>query len=141
MVCYENSTNTSKTIKFAVSPRDAYIAYPDRQTVKIFDLESGKLTQNLNGHFDSPTCCVFRDNGTPELFSGGTDRSILKWCPGKEDQRVRAVWEQEMNRQENLMRRGCSRLDLKRRDIDDWSATDEEVTLGDLSSPSNSATV
>jgi F-box/WD-40 domain protein 7 len=48
----------------------------DDKTVKIWDIESTKMQEELSGHDNGVTCLAFANQ---ELFSGSFDHYIICW--------------------------------------------------------------
>ena len=47
--------------------------------VHVWDARSARLAHSLRGHKGRVTCLAFRDDASPQLFSGGDDGSVKHW--------------------------------------------------------------
>ncbi|ORX74214.1 WD40 repeat-like protein [Linderina pennispora] len=72
-----------------------FVPCEDR-VVRVVDLAEGRIVAELHGHFDHPTCTAWR-TGRMELYSGGSDSSVLVWTPAA-SQRLSAA--QQAKRQD-----------------------------------------
>jgi WD40 repeat protein len=58
----------------------------DDSTIKVWDIKSGKMLEELNGHTNGVTC--FTIANTKEMFSGSYDHYILCWDLEKLNKRI-----------------------------------------------------
>ncbi len=82
LVSYETFANGSKRSIHIDISRDTFpefVYVPSRETVKVYNVESGQLVTSLNGHFSNVKCC-FYDFFMHELYTGCVDGLILIWC-------------------------------------------------------------
>eukprot|EP00466_Bigelowiella_natans_P007666 jgi/Bigna1/86923/estExt_fgenesh1_pg.C_150071 len=118
-------------LQFAISPHDDCIAYPDKRSIKIYDMKTGVMKQKLSGHFDPPLCCVFKPRkSTMQLFTAGADHSILKWTSQKEDAEILAELDQRRQNKMMMRQKGGGTggyYDYYADDGDDWTESEDEA--------------
>jgi len=71
----------------------------DDKTIKIWDIESTKMLEELNGHENGVTCLAFANQ---ELFSGSFDHYIICWDMKDIESRIH---ERDLMRQEDILSR------------------------------------
>ena len=74
---YHPTRNTSRAIKFCVSPDAPFVFYPDRTSISMFDMWSGRQFKELRGHFGSVSACVAHPF-LQEVYSCA-ENTILAW--------------------------------------------------------------
>ena len=67
--------------------KDFLISGGDDSTIKVWDIKSGQMKEELNGHTNGVTC--FTIANTKEMFSGSYDHYILCWDLDKLCKRIR----------------------------------------------------
>ena len=55
----------------------------EKAAVRVFDLETGREGRRLTGHYSTVTSLVYGHHSL-ELYSGGRDKHILLWAPGRQ---------------------------------------------------------
>jgi hypothetical protein len=77
-----NSTRTHKQL--ALSARlgrtGSRVYFPSADALRVYNLYSGQLLQELRGHFGEVHCAT-ASSGDVKVFSGGDDCAILTWTP------------------------------------------------------------
>lgn len=71
----------------AIGNDDRTVFHPNGKSVGVYNMTTGELVNQLDGHFDSITGCIaspYRD----ELITGAHDRQILSWVPADDAQRA-----------------------------------------------------
>mmetsp|Transcript_17525 Transcript_17525/g.31458 ORF Transcript_17525/g.31458 Transcript_17525/m.31458 type:complete len:123 (+) Transcript_17525:1-369(+) len=119
MIHFEKTTNTNKVVEFAICENDEFLAYPDKQYIKMFNLKSGRLMKRLSGHFDPPMCCVFRGGSDVELYSAGADHAVVLWTSKQEEEEFLHASKESREAEERLGGTGLSDSDL-------WSTSSED---------------
>ena len=76
----------------------------DDKTIKIWDIESTKMLEELNAHENGVTCLAFANS---ELFSGSFDHYIICWDMNEIEDRIK---ERELMRLEDIWHRVVSIL-------------------------------
>ena len=71
----------------------------DDKTIKIWDIETTKMLEELNGHENGVTCLAFANQ---ELFSGSYDHYIICWDMQEIESRIT---ERDLMRQEDIRSR------------------------------------
>jgi WD40 repeat protein len=71
----------------------------DDKTIKIWNIETTKMLEELNGHENGVTCLAFANQ---ELFSGSFDHYIICWDMQEIESRI---FERELMRQEDIRSR------------------------------------
>ncbi|KAJ1647748.1 DNA excision repair protein ERCC-8 [Coemansia erecta] len=73
------ATYTSASDELTAGSEVAFIPNGDT-TVAVIDIANGTQMALLDGHLSQTLCAAWRP-GHLELFTGGADGNILKWCP------------------------------------------------------------
>lgn len=82
----ENRRKRASSLQAAgIGNFDVLIA-PSDNTIKFFHIQTGKLLNNVTGHFSSVTSCVYQKDRM-EVISAGLDRQIFHWAPNKRERR------------------------------------------------------
>jgi DNA excision repair protein ERCC-8 len=71
----------------AIGSDDRTVFHPNGKHIGVYNMLTGELLSQLDGHFDTIKGCVvcpYRD----ELITGGLDRQILSWTPAADAQRA-----------------------------------------------------
>ena len=55
----------------------------EKAAVRVFDIETGREGRRLTGHYSTVTCLAYSQDRL-ELYSGGRDKHILLWAPGRQ---------------------------------------------------------
>ncbi len=80
-IIYKNAIEYDAISRIAISPEnEQYAVSSNASVIRVFEIESGELIQELKGHKDSVYDLVFIDEKT--LISGGKDRRLLAWDIG-----------------------------------------------------------
>ncbi|XP_065655596.1 DNA excision repair protein ERCC-8 isoform X2 [Hydra vulgaris] len=66
---------------------------PSQETIKVFEIHTGKCTKTLSAHLMKTTSCDFNDNAMM-LYSGSADTKILEWSYQKTKQTTQTHWEE-----------------------------------------------
>lgn len=70
--------------RFAVSCNGASLYFPNGLSVSEYDLASGRVKQQLRGHFERVVCCA-TNAATQDVYSAGVDRQILVWTAADDE--------------------------------------------------------
>lgn len=85
LVHYADAYNSTRThLQLALSARlgraGSRVYFPSADAVRVYNLYSGQLLQELKGHFGDVHCAT-ASSGDVKVFSGGGDCAILTWTP------------------------------------------------------------
>jgi DNA excision repair protein ERCC-8 len=124
----------------AIGSDDRTVFHPNGKHIGVYNMLTGELISQLDGHFDAIKGCVvcpYRD----ELLTGGLDRQILSWTPATDVERrwrstqavdaVASFRARDANERDELGRRqfaglGNNIVAAQAEDEDDWSSDDGE---------------
>jgi len=80
LVNFSEIKNTAKkrALQFAVSKDGNFVYHPNGHTIGVYEVQTGRLVNVLQGHVGNVNCIVFHPKDE-ELYSAGTDNVILMW--------------------------------------------------------------
>lgn len=89
LVSYPGIVNANQTgYRFAISTDGSVVYHPNDGNIGYYDVKSGALLGELEGHYNTVTACVFYDK-EQELISAGHDRQIFIWAPKRRNDSFR----------------------------------------------------
>jgi len=80
LVNFSDTKNTAnqRALQFAVSKDGNFVYHPNGHTIGVYEVQTGRLLNVLQGHIGNVNCIVFHPKDE-ELYSAGTENVILMW--------------------------------------------------------------
>lgn len=79
---YSYKSKRSVQVDTSRSTNPEFLFVPCRKGVNIYEVDSGKLVNTLEGHFNYVNCCCY-EPFMHEVYSGCVDGLLLVWCDDK----------------------------------------------------------
>lgn len=90
--------------KFTTDPDDEFLYFPSSNNINIYELSTGKILKEIEGHFAQVNSCIFHPKES-ELYSCGNDHQILVFSPNEIHVNRKMLFQEaipkELNEEEN----------------------------------------